>query len=43
MWVGEDKRANVIKTYVKKRLDYINCQILTTTLHSIMNTLGGPM
>jgi hypothetical protein len=37
MWFGEDQRANIIKTHVKKRLDS-SLQISKTTLHSTMNT-----
>jgi acetolactate synthase small subunit len=39
MWFGEDRRANIIKTHVEKRLDYI-FQILVSTLHSIVDITG---
>ena len=41
MWFGEDQRANMLKTQVQKRLDYI-FKISITTLHSIVNTIGRP-
>ena len=39
MWFGEDQRANITKTHVQKRLDYIFKNFITT-LHSTMNKIG---
>ena len=39
MWPGEDQRANIIKTRIDKRLDFI-FKHLQTTIRSISNTMG---
>ena len=39
MWFSEDHRINIIKTHALKEID-LRLQILVTTLHSIMNTIG---
>ena len=38
MWLSEDQRANIIKTCLKEIT--LRLQILTTTLHTIVYTIG---
>ena len=37
MWFGEDQRANIIKTYVQKRLDYFFNVSNYSTLNNVHN------
>ena len=39
MWFGEDQRANITVSHDLKEIG-LRFQILTTTLHSTMNTIG---